>query len=346
MPPITSPYYGVWKYSMVKLKYIILFSVLLLITLFVMTIFHGTTAIPAKDIIQILLGNSSDNEVWNYIITQVRLSQALTALFAGASLAVAGLMLQTLFDNPLASPSILGIDTGAGLGVALVVLFIGQNRGQWSAWSNITLIGSAFMGALVVLLLLLLVLQLQRNKTTLLIVGLMIGYLSSSVISLLSFFGSQENVFFYTIWGMGNFSSVNNLPLFIFLLSLSIIISTLLIKPLNALLLGENYARNLGVNIKVLRIAVFTACGITIATVTAFCGPITFIGLTVPHIARLLTKKASHAVLLPLTLLFGGIIMLLCNYISNFSDSAVIPINAITPIIGAPIILYIIFKKR
>lgn len=325
----------------------------LLGVLFAANLFWGSARIPFHAVFSILWGEESEKATWTYIVLQTRLPQAVTALFAGASLAVAGLMLQTVFANPLAGPSILGIDSGASLGVALVMLLCGGTIGTLhiglSFSGYVAVILGAFAGAALILGLIIFFSTLIRSNVMLLIIGIMMGYITSSAISLLNFFATAEGVFSYTMWGMGDFSGVaaGQLPFFCGVLSVGLLLSVLLVKPLNALLLGERYAENLGINVKRVRIVLLVSTGILTAVTTAFCGPIAFIGLAVPHIARLLLGTSNHKLLLPVTLLCGGVIALVCNLISVLPGSAgVIPLNAITPVLGAPVIIYVIVNQR
>lgn len=337
---------------MVKYR-VIWFPLLLIAVLFMACLFIGSVNIPFRAVVRILTGEEAEKTSWAFIVLQTRLPQAVTALFAGAALAVSGLLLQTLFANPLAGPSILGIDSGASLGVALVMLLFGGTVGSFSdglSFSGyIAVILAAFAGATAVLGLIIFFSTLIRSNVMLLIIGIMIGYITSSLISLLNFFSTAEGVFSYTMWGMGDFSglSVSQLPVFCLLLSGGLLVAVLLIKPLNALLLGERYAENLGVNIKRVRILLLVSTGLLTAVTTAFCGPIAFIGLAVPHIARLVLRSSNHKYLLPLTLLWGAGIALLCNLISVLPGAAgVLPLNAITPVLGAPVIIYVIVNQK
>lgn len=332
---------------------VVCYLLLLSVVLFVANLFIGSARIPFRSVLSILFGEAGGKATWTYIVLETRLPQAITALFAGASLAVAGLMLQTIFANPLAGPSILGIDSGASLGVALVMLMCGGTIGGMAAGLSfsgyIAVILGAFSGAVVILGIIIFFSTFIRSNVMLLIVGIMIGYVTSSAISLLNFFATVESVFSYTMWGMGDFSgiSVAQLPVFCGILSGGLVIALLLIKPLNALLLGERYAENLGINVKRVRVWLLVSTGILTAVTTAFCGPIAFIGLAVPHIARLLLGSSNHKLLLPATLLCGSVIALLCNLISVLPGAAgVIPLNAITPVLGAPVIIYVIVNQK
>ena len=260
-------------------------------------------------------------------------------------------MLQTAFNNPLAGPSILGINSGASLGVAMVMLLGGGTL----ATAGITLSGflsivlGAFIGSIVVMGIILFFSTLIKSNIMLLITGIMIGYITSSAISLLNFFATAEGVHSYMIWGMGNFSGVSleQMPYFASFTLAGLVLAILLIKPLNALLLGNRYAENLGVNIKRTRNLLLIATGILTAVTTAFCGPVSFIGLAVPHIARLLLGTSNHNSLMPVTLLTGSAVALLCSLICILpGESGSIPLNAVTPVLGAPVILYVIVNQR
>lgn len=331
---------------------IILFT-LLLAVLFVANLVVGSVYIPIDEVISILSGNGSSNDAWELIMLQSRVPMAVTAVLSGAALAVSGLLMQTTFNNPLAGPSILGVSTGASLGVAIVMLALGGEFGSLfgsTVGGYISILVGALSGAALILLLLIVFSSLVRGSSMLLIIGIMISYLSSSVISLLNFFSTQEGVHSYVIWGLGNFSGVttDSLPAFSAIIMAGIVWAVLMAKPLNALLLGTRYAENLGVNIRRTRNELLLITGILTATATAFCGPIAFIGLVVPHIARLLINSSNHNILLPATVLAGADIALLCQLISVLPSSSVgiIPINAITPAIGVPVIIYIILNRK
>ena len=273
-----------------------------------------------------------------------------TAALSGAALSVSGLLLQTAFNNPLAGPSSLGVSTGASFGVAVVMLASGS--ALWltqSVGTYMTILIGALAGAALVLIVLLLFSTMVHSSTMLLIIGILVSYLTSSAVSLLNFFATEEGVHSYVIWGLGNFSGVtpSQLPFFAFFIIATLALSTTLVKPLNALLLGTRYAENLGVNTKRTRNSLLIITGILTAGVTAFCGPISFIGLVVPHIARLVLNTSNHNRLLPATMLAGATVALLCTLISVLPQQVgIIPINAITPIIGVPIIIYIIINRK
>lgn len=324
---------------------------LAIIALFVINIIYGAVKIPINSIIDIFSGNDDVNESWKYIILQTRLPQALTAILCGGALAVSGLLLQTAFCNPLAGPSIFGINSGASLGVAFVMLLFGGSitAGAVSVTGFLAVLIAAFVGAVAVMTVLLFFSNLVNNNVMLLITGIMIGYISSSAISLLNFFATEEGVHSYMIWGLGNFGGVSmaQMPLFAAVTIVGLICALLLIKPLNAVLLGEQYAENLGINTIKLRNCLLLVTGLLTAVTTAYCGPIAFIGLAVPHIARMLLKTDNHRYLIPGTILSGAAISLLCNIICVLpGDNGIIPLNAVTPIMGAPVIIYVIIKGR
>jgi iron complex transport system permease protein len=324
---------------------------LTIIILFVLNMIIGSVSIPVSDVMKILLGDESEKESWRFIIIQSRLPQAITATLCGGALSVSGLMLQTAFKNPLAGPSIFGINSGAGLGVALVMLLLGGSisAGSYSISGFVAILLSAFIGAMAVMALIFFFSTMVKNNVMLLIIGIMIGFIASSAISLLNFFATDEGVKSYMVWGMGNFGgvSMNHIPLFASITIIGLIGSIALIKPLNALLLGEQYAENLGINTIRVRNYLLLITGLLTAITTAFCGPIAFIGLAVPHIARLLLNTENHRSLLPATILAGSAIALLCNIICYLpGDSGVIPLNAVTPIMGAPVIIYVITRHR
>ncbi len=318
----------------------------LIVILFPMLMIVGSVDIPPSEVWATLTGGEVSREAWRVIVLDTRIPSACTAAIAGAALSVAGLLLQTTFDNPLAGPSILGVSTGSSLGVAIVMLAIG---GAGSLAGQSAVLAGALAGAMLIMVILVTMSSLVRSATMLLIVGILIGYLSSSAISLLNFFATQEGVHSYVIWGLGNFYGVSTerLPAFAAIAVALLAASLLFIKPLNALLLGQRYAENIGVRTIRVRNRLLLLSGALTALVTAACGPIGFIGLVVPHIARLSTGTSNHAVLLPATILAGAATGLLCALISVLpSQWGVMPVNAITPVIGVPVIVYIILRRR
>lgn len=322
-----------------------------ILLLFGLNLTTGSVQIPFTDVLDILCGRFAGKESWQYIILENRLPQALTALLCGASLSVCGLMLQTAFRNPLAGPDVFGISSGAGLGVALVMLLLGGtvSTSLFTVSGFLAILTAAFLGAITVTALILFLSTLVRNSVLLLIVGIMVGYVSSSAVSLLNFFASEEGVKSYMVWGMGNFGgvSMSHIPLFSLLCLVGITAALLLVKPLNILLLGPQYAESLGISTRRLRNLLLLIVGLLTAITTAFCGPISFIGLAIPHIARLLFRTDNHQVLLPGTILTGAAIALLCNFICFLpGEMGVIPLNAVTPLIGTPVIIYVIIQRR
>lgn len=332
-----------WKYGVALAGLAVL---LLLVNLLV-----GSVRIPPAEVLYMLAGGEAVRESWHFILWESRLPQALTALLCGSGLAVCGLLLQTAFKNPLAGPDILGINSGASLGVALVMLLLGGNvsAGAFSLSGFLSVLAGAFVGAMAVMALVLFFSTIIKSSVMLLITGIMIGYMASSAISLLNFFATAEGVQSYLVWGMGNFGGVSmqQMPGFAAVVLLGLAGALLLIKPLNALLLGERYAENLGVNIRRVRNWLLLVTGLLSAITTAFCGPVAFIGLAVPHVARMVLGTANHRSLLPLTILCGGVVALLCNLLCVLpGEWGIIPLNAVTPIVGAPVIIYVIVRQR
>ena len=321
---------------------------ILLAALFLLNLFVGSVDIPVADVLAILAGGGDAGSPANFIVLGSRVPQAVTSLLAGAGLTLSGLMLQTAFRNPLAGPSVLGINSGASLGVAIVVLFLGSSVSaagfSWGGYVAV-LIG-AFAGSAAIMGLLLLFSVWLKNDLMLLITGIMIGYLASSVIMLLNYVSSAEGVHGYVMWGMGNFSgvSLDQLPVFAALALFGILLTVLLIKPLNLLQLGDNYARNLGLSINAVRNLLLVATGVLSSVVTAFCGPVSFIGLAVPHIAKMIYRTADHRVLVPGCILTGGVVGLLCNLLCVLPGDFILPLNGVTPLIGVPVILYVILR--
>lgn len=332
-------------------KHTLLFPLLLigLVVLFFANLFIGSVSIPPETVVRILLGREGEGPL-RFIVLESRFPQALTAVMAGAGLTVAGLLLQTAFRNPLAGPSILGITSGAGLGVAIVSLFLGGSITAggitWGGYAA-SIVG-AFLGSAVIMGMLILMSLRLKSDLMLLIVGIMVGYLSSSLVTLLSYFSTAESVYGYTMWGMGSFSSITleQLPILGIITIFGLLVALLMAKPLNIILLGDNYSRNLGVSMNRVRNLLLLSTGILTSVITAYCGPISFIGLAVPHIVRLIFRTSDHRIIIPGSILTGGVIGLLCNLMCILPKDSILPLNAITPIIGVPVILYVIFKDR
>ena len=338
---------GMTKNNIIVLSLALLFCICLLLML---NLLVGSVSIPTQDVLAILSGQDVGKPSWQFIILQSRLPQALTALLCGAALSTSGLLLQTSFQNPLAGPSIFGINSGAALGVALVMLLLGGSvsTALFSVGGAWAVLLAAFVGAMVVTGIIFMFAQWVKSSVMLLIIGMMIGYLASSAIALLNFFATQEGVKSFTMWGMGNFGgvSLSQLPMFTGAIVVGLVGSVLLIKPLNALLLGETYARNLGVNVRSVRSWLLVITGWLTAVTTAYCGPVAFIGLAVPHLARLVIGTDNHLQLLPITMAMGALIALLCQLVCVLPGSqGILPLNAVTPLIGAPVIIYIIWKR-
>ena len=330
-----------------------IFLVLSIVVLFMLNLLLGTVKIPFNAIFRILLGDENVSEIWRNIILSSRVPQALTATVAGAGLAVSGLQMQTVFRNPLAGPSVLGISNGASLGVAFVVLMAGSFGGV--ALSRLGYIGdvaislAAIVGSLAVLGLIMYVSQKVKGSVTLLIIGVMIGYMANAIIGVLKFFSAEEDIKAYVIWGLGSFSRVSGdqMILFVVLMLCLLPISMLLVKTMNLLLLGDEYARNLGLNLRRSRMLVILCSGVLVAIVTAYCGPIMFIGLAVPHLCRAVFHSADHRILMPGTMLIGASLALLCNLIARMPGfEGAMPVNSVTALVGAPVIASVLFKKR
>lgn len=338
------------RYSTLILMLLLMVSI---VVFFFMNILLGSVSIPAGDVIGILTGNPSESAIWNNIILKSRVPQALTAVMAGAGLAVSGLLMQTVFRNPLAGPSVLGISSGASLGVAFVVLLSGSIGGvalsKLGVIGEVTITLSAIIGALLIMALIAFVAQKVRGNVTLLIMGVMIGYIANAVIGVLKFFSAEEDIRAYVVWGLGSFSRVSGgqTTVFIVLMLLLLPLSFLLIKTLNLLLLGDSYARNLGLNVKRARLSVISCSGVLVAVVTAYCGPIVFLGLAVPHLCRGIFHTSNHTTLLPASLFAGASLALLCNLIARMPGfEGALPVNSVTALVGAPVVMWVLFNKR
>lgn len=313
----------------------------------------GSVHIPLADIMDILVSGSSVDDVWTNIVLKTRLPQTLTALACGAGLSVSGLLMQTLFHNPLAGPSVLGVSSAASLGVAFVVLMNGSLGGclvsHFGLVGNSAIVFSAIIGSLSVMMLIVYLSRRFDGYVTLLIVGVLIGYMATAIIGVLKYFASEEDVRTYVVWGLGSFSKVTGGQVYVFLSLMLLLLpaSMLLAKPLNQLQLGDLYAVNLGVDIKRTRMLVVAISGSLAAVVTAYCGPIMFIGLAVPHICRAIFRSSNHTLLLPACMLCGATIALLCNLLARLPGyDGALPINSVTALIGAPVALRVILKKK
>lgn len=333
---------------MTRKPVLIIFLSLLTVVLLLCDIALGSVNIPLSDVIKALTGDET-RETWKYIILDYRLPKALTALIAGIGLSLSGLMMQTLFRNPLAGPYVLGITSGASLGVAFVILGSTLIPAASVLLSSYGIIGAAWIGSFAVLIAVLLVAERLRDTTSILIVGLMLGSFTSAIVGVLTYFTTAEQLQKYTFWAMGNLGNLSWSAVGIMGASVVVgfFISILCIKPLDALLLGENYARSVGIRFKRVRLMIIVSTSILAGSITAFAGPIAFIGLAVPHMARLLFRTGSHRVIFWATMLLGCCVMLVCDLLCQFPGSDVtLPVNAVTSIIGAPIVVWLLVRKR
>ncbi|WP_179315830.1 FecCD family ABC transporter permease [Winogradskyella undariae] len=335
-----------------KTNYTYQFIILAVILLFcfVLNISLGSISIPFSEVLKSLC-SSTDNDTWQVIIMEFRLPKALTAIMVGSGLGISGLLMQTLFRNPLAGPFVLGISSGASLGVAIVILGSGIFGSLFATaliakWSIVI---AASLGSFLVLLAVLAVSNKVRDTMAILIIGLMFGSITSAVVSVLSYFSSAEQLQQYVFWGFGSLSNLSWYELLIFFIiyAVGLLLSIASIKGLNSLLLGDNYAKSLGLNLKQSRLIIILATSLIAGTITAFSGPIAFIGLAIPHLTRQLFKTTNHKILLPAVFLFGAIVMLICDSIAQVPGSDyTLPINAITALIGAPVVIWLLVKQR
>lgn len=323
----------------------------LLCICFIANISLGSVFIPWLDTLKSLIGASVEKESWRHIIIDYRLPKAITAIIVGSGLGVSGLLMQTMFRNPLAGPFVLGISSGATLGVAILILsstFTGIAFSTFlvSKWG---LVIAASLGSVLVLFAVMVVSAKVRDTMAILIIGLMFGSITSAIVSVLSYFAPANQLQQYVFWGFGSLGNLSWYDILIFfgISLLGMLLAILSIKPLNTLLLGENYARSLGLNIQKSRFLIIIATGLLAGSVTAFAGPIAFIGLAVPHLTRLLFHTSNHKTLIPAVILLGSIIMLICDSIAQLPSSEyTLPINAITSLIGAPIVIWLLVRKR
>ena len=323
-----------------------------ILVFFFLNLLLGSVSIPAGKVWSILWGGE-DNAIWQNIVLKSRLPQALTALVAGAGLSIAGLQMQTVFRTPLAGPTVVGVSSGASLGVAFVVLLSGRIGGialsRIGAMGEVAMTLAAILGALAIMALIVYVAQRVRGNVTLLIIGVMIGYVANAIIGVLKFFSPEEDVRAYVVWGLGSFARVSGgqVTTFVCIMAVLLPLSFLLVKTLNLLLLGDGYARNLGLNIRRARMQVILCSGVLVAVVTAYCGPISFLGLAVPHLCRAIFRTSDHRILLPASLLAGASLALLCNLIARMPGfEGALPVNSVTALIGAPVVAWVLFKKR
>lgn len=326
------------------------FIVLSMLFLFILSMLYGQTEISCYDLISIILGDKID-AITEAIIMEARLPMSITAVLAGIGLSSAGLVMQTVFRNPLAGPSLLGVSSGASLGVAIVMMGtsigIAIDYEDYGIWIQ-SLVG-AISGAMMIIIVLSIFSTIVRNGVMLLIIGVLLSYLSSSLISMLNYFSEADQLKNFTVWGLGSYAGVTygQLPIFTLLTVIGCVLTILCAKPLNGLLLGERYATSLGYSVKRIRTMLLLLSGFLTAIVTAYCGPIGFIGLIVPHLARLLFRSSNHIIILPASILIGAAISLLCTLLSTCAISdTLLPINVVTPLLGIPIILYLIVRRN
>jgi iron complex transport system permease protein len=324
-----------------------------ILVFFILNLVLGTVSIPVGSVWNILFGVKEESIIWQNIIWKSRFPQTLTALVAGAGLSISGLQMQTLFRNPLAGPSELGISSGASLGVAFIILLSGSLAGtaliKMELFGEIAISVAAVIGAMAVMMLIITISQYVKGNVILLIIGVMIGYIATAIIGVLKFFSNDEDVRAYVIWGLGSFSKVsgNQVYTFVAIMAVLIPLSFLLIKTLNLMLLGEGYARNLGLNIRRARLYVIICSCIITAIITAYCGPIVFLGLAVPHLCRTIFVSSDHRILMPAVTLTGASLALFCNLVARMPGfEGALPINSVTALIGAPIVISVLFGKR
>jgi iron complex transport system permease protein len=336
-----------------RVTIVLLAALLLTAILMVLNMALGSVHVPLSEVVSLLFTGESSNVVFDNIVLKIRLPQTLVSVGAGMALGVAGLLMQTLFKNPLAGPSVLGISSGASLGVAFVMLFSGQFLGfsfySLGWWGDFAVILSSFLGAGIVLLLILFISSRIGGTLSVLIIGVMIGYLSSSLVGLLKFYSTEEDVHNYVIWGLGSFSRMSAEKAWIFsLVTIALSISSLaLSKSLNLLSLGDRYAINLGLKLKRARFGVIASAGFLTALVTSFCGPVIFIGVAVPHLAKLLSRTANHYHLVINAAVIGGATALLCNLVARLPGlEQELPINSVTAFVGAPVVIWVIWKGK
>ncbi len=324
-----------------------------ILVFFILNLVLGTISIPVGSVWNILFGIKEESIIWENIIWKSRFPQTITALVAGAGLSISGLQMQTLFRNPLAGPSELGISSGASLGVAFIILLSGSVGGtaliKMGLFGEIAISIAAVAGALAIMIIIITISRFVRGNVILLIIGVMIGYISTAIIGVLKFFSNDEDVRAYVIWGLGSFSKVsgNQVYTFVGIMIVLIPLSFLLIKALNLMLLGDGYARNLGLNVKRARLYVIVCSCIITAIVTAYCGPIVFLGLAVPHLCRTIFVSSDHRILMPAVTLTGASLALFCNLVARMPGfEGALPINSVTALIGAPIVISVLFGKR
>lgn len=332
-----------------KYSFLLLFFFILIV--FIVNISFGSVNIPFKEIVNSILNQEATKESWNYIILDYRLPKAITAILVGSGLAISGLLMQTLFRNPLAGPYVLGVSSGASLGVAVLILGSSALGGSFLVISqnNFLMSIAASIGSFLVLFAVIIVARKVKNTMTILIIGLMFSSLTAAVISVLAYFSSAENLQQYLFWSFGSLGNLtwNEILVFTILIVVGLIIILPTIKPLNSLLLGENYAKSLGINFNRTRNLILISTSIFTGVITAFSGPIAFVGLATPHITKLVFNTSNHKILIPAVAVLGAIIMLISDTISQLPNSEfTLPINAITSLFGAPVVIWLLVRKK
>jgi len=335
----------------INLKYSFLILIIILIIVFIVNISLGSVSIPLESIFNSFFTDTNNYTSQEYIIQNYRLPKAITAILVGSGLGISGLLMQTLFRNPLAGPFVLGITSGASLGVALLIMGSSIFGGLFatlliSKWSMVM---AASLGSFLVLLTVLIVSSRVKDTMAILIIGLMFGSITAALVSVLSYFSSAEELQQYIFWGFGSLGDLqwNEVRIFAVIYSIGILFSIGSIKALNTLLLGENYAKSLGINLKQSRLIIIMATSLLAGTITAFAGPIAFIGLAIPHMTRQIFNTSNHKILIPAVFIFGAIVMLVCDSIAQLPRlDYTLPINAITCIIGAPVVVWLLVKQR
>lgn len=332
-----------------RLSFVLL--VLALLCSLLLNISSGSVSIPFSDVVSLLWGKTPEIVSWEYIVWEYRVPKAFTSIFVGAGLSLSGLLMQTLFRNPLAGPFVLGISSGASLGAALLLMGTSLLAGYtaFGFLGDVSLAIAASIGSFLVLLVVMVVAQRVKDTMALLIIGLMFGSITSAIVSVLAYFSSAENLQRFIFWSFGSVGnlSMNQLLLLGGIVLLGVLLSITSIKSLNAFLLGEHYAQSLGVSLKKSRLIIIIATGVLAGGITAFAGPIAFVGLAVPHLTRQIFDTMEHKVLIPAVMLYGAILMLLCDTLAQLPNSAsVLPINAITSLVGAPVVIWLLVRKR
>ena len=337
------------SFTSYKFAFLLLFLVLILFI--TINISYGSVNIPFKDIITSIFKNESTKETWNYIVLNYRVPKAITAILVGSGLAISGLLMQTLFRNPLAGPYVLGISSGASLGVAVLILGSSILGGSFliMAQSSIFLSIAASVGSFIVLFAVMIVAKQVKNTMTILIIGLMFSSLTAAIISVLAYFSSAENLQQYLFWSFGSLGNLtwNEILIFTIITFAGVILILPTLKPLNSLLLGENYAKSVGINFNRTRNIILVATSLLTGVITAFSGPIAFIGLATPHITKLIFNTSNHKLLIPAVALIGAIMMLISDTIAQLPNSEfTLPINAITSLFGAPVVIWLLLRKK